>query len=823
MFTKTVDYRTYRLINKSSEYTDEVAQKITKHHKKLSFQMGDTTFTGQSYYLLQGRLRGNTLAIDEDGTEMLESHPEVVNYLLETYATDDIIQENYSEVLAYHQRSGQTESEFSLAPWNLATRCGNVFTTSRLKSLFADNVDKAIRSQVRNYLATTRKVDYNGLARYFQGLGDTLRLGKRPAMPATSNDKSKRLVWEIEDTTTSEGSSHIEVPTGTTIHLVAIQGRFSKPSTLVHLKVRLQFFVVDGLPTDCLLDTNFIDRHVNAILPGSHTVALRQGGRIAILGNTETKRGWFVKPKKTISTETVSNKVRITKQVIIRPVNQILVPVSCATPGLVRLQNHPSNFSSHDVKLPKNTNVGIAVPAPQGVFTAAHTDIGEVAFGKEGGCANASTATKVSINTNLEAKLTDKASVDKKEKPDPERQWQDTVQIGEENGQLRGRIIDLLVEFETMWSGYLGQIKATQHCIELLSDSNPIYQQPYRAGPKARDVEFKEVERTLQEGVIEPANSDWASPVVLVHKKGSNRLRFCVDDRRLNSVTVRDSYPIPRMDECIDSLGDAQISTTLDANCGYWQVPVATFQRALDIIPSKVKRTTALVYIDDVIIYSRSVEEDFAHVCTVQTLLAEAGVTLKLRKCVFFTRTVEYLGHIIGPGTLEVSPSNIRAVLEVKLPRSQTDVRSFIGLCNVYRRFVKGFAKIEAPLNKKLQKSEPEWFENLSNDEMDTFEELKRALLSPPILALPKTGLPYTLDTDASHAQIGCYLIQEQHTGDKLPIEYWSRAMNEAEQNYTVTEKECLAVVWSMLMLRPYMYGERFTLRTDHDSSREIL
>ncbi|CAN8063812.1 unnamed protein product [Agarophyton chilense] len=590
-----------------------------------------------------------------------------------------------------------------------------------------------------------------------------------------------------------------------------LRGMLTTVVQLGHLKVRLQFFVVDRLPTDCLLGTNFIDRHVKAILPGSRTVALRYGGRISILDNTETKRGWFFKPKNTISIETVSNKVRITKQVVIPPMHQILLPVSCATPGLVILQNHPrlanrhlnlmangivvntpnqpfkvclSNFSSNDVKLPRNTNVGIALPAPQGVFTVSHTDLGKVAFDKEGGCANASTTTKVSMNTNLESKLTDKASVDKEEEPDPERQLQDTVQIGEEKGQLRGRIIDLLEEFETMWSGHLGQIKATQHRMGLLPDSKPIYQQPYRAGPKAREIELKEVERMLEEGAVEPANSDWAIPVVLVQKKGDKRMRFCVDYRRLNSMTTRNSYPIPRMDECIDSLGDAQTFTTLDANSGYCQVHVgeedrdkttftchaglfrftrmpfglrnapATFQRALDIILSKVKWTSALVYIHDVIIYSRSVEEHFAHVRTVLTLLAEAGVTLKLRKCVFFTRTVEYMGHIIGPVTLEVESSNIRAVQEVKLSRSQTDVRSFIGLCSVYRRFVKGFAKIAAPLNKKLQKGEPERFENLSNDEMDTFEELKRALLSPPILALPKTGLPYTLDTDASQSKL---------------------------------------------------------------------
>ncbi|CAN8070206.1 unnamed protein product [Agarophyton chilense] len=237
---------------------------------------------------------------------------------------------------------------------------------------------------------------------------------------------------------------------------------------------------------DCLLGTNFIDRHVKAILPGSHTVALRQGGRIAILGcypanapNIGT--GFVCDPRLVI----LQNHPRLPHP------HLTLMAI-----GIVdNIPNQPfkvclSPFSSHDVKLPKNTNVGIALPAPQGVFTVAHTDLGEVAFDKEGGCANASTTTKVSINTNSESKPTDKASVDREEGADPERQWKDTVQIGQENGQLWGRIIDLLEEFETMRSGHLGQIKATQYRIELLPDSKPIYQQPYRAGPKARKVEL---------------------------------------------------------------------------------------------------------------------------------------------------------------------------------------------------------------------------------------------------------------------------------------------------------------------------------------------
>ena len=275
----------------------------------------------------------------------------------------------------------------------------------------------------------------------------------------------------------------------------------------------------------------------------------------------------------------------------------------------------------------------------------------------------------------------------------------------------------------------------------------------------------------IDAGVIEPATSEWASPVVLVPKKDGS-LRVCIDYRRLNSKTVPDAYPLPRMEDCLDSHGDAAVSTTLDSNSGYWQVPIAhedrdkttftthlgtfrhlrtpfglsnapaTFQRALDIILSGVRWQTCLIYLDDVIIFFKNIKSHLGHVDEILKLLGQAVITLKLKKCELFQPKVDYLRHVITPGRHAVALDNTKAFVDCTFPRNVTQMRSFLGAANVYRRFIKNFSGIAKSLNSMLKKdTKPNWHKP-TQEARDAFEFLKKQLVAPPVLALPKRGYP---------------------------------------------------------------------------------
>jgi hypothetical protein len=249
----------------------------------------------------------------------------------------------------------------------------------------------------------------------------------------------------------------------------------------------------------------------------------------------------------------------------------------------------------------------------------------------------------------------------------------------------------------------------------------------------------------------------------------------------------------------------------------------ATFQRFVDITLAGLTWKVSLVYLYDIIVYSKSQEEHLEHLDVVLHRLYRAGLFLYLKKCHLFRDKVSYLGHVIGPGTLSVSEKNTRALRMAKPPSTQTELRSFICLFNVYRRFFSVFAKIAAPLNSLLRKGESPKLGELSEAQLLAFETLREKLLNPPALTLPKAEGQFTLYIDASYDQIGCCLYQDQPDVVKHPLGFWSRGLTSAEKNYSTTEKEYLDIVWAILHLRPYLEGKRFVVRTDHHSLRFVL
>jgi len=427
------------------------------------------------------------------------------------------------------------------------------------------------------------------------------------------------------------------------------------------------------------------------------------------------------------------------------------------------------------------------------------------------------------------------------------------VDLPDADPALDTRIRHMLGQHQAMWTGQaLGVITAAQHRIDLNAGARPVRFAPRRAGHTAREAETAEVKRQLEADVIEPTSSESGFPVVLVPERDGT-LRVCVHYRLLNVVTKKDCYPLPRMDECIDSLGEATIFSTLDCNAGYWQVaiapedrektafvchegayqykrtpfglinPLATSQRALVIILSGVKWQSCLIYLDDVIVSSKMEKEHIGHVDHALRLLREAGVTLCLPKGRFFRTTVEYLGHEIKPGRLGVMDANTRALRGAHCPTTRTQVRSFVGLCNVFCRFVPNFAGMAAPLTDLMGSTAPVLVPPATPLQQQAFDRLKEALTTPPVLALLRRGRKYVLDVDACGTQVGAALLQEQDDGKLQPVAYISRRLATNELPYGVTEKECLAVVWASLKLRPYLEGVRFLVRTEHDCLRWIL
>jgi len=353
------------------------------------------------------------------------------------------------------------------------------------------------------------------------------------------------------------------------------------------------------------------------------------------------------------------------------------------------------------------------------------------------------------------------------------------------------QIQDMLKTHLSMWDGILGFIRVTQHAIVTSPDTLPIRAQPYRTGPFKRQIIADQINKMLKLNVIAPSHIAWASPVVIVPKK-NGKARFCFDNRRLKNITKKDAYPLPRMEDCLDSLGDSQVFTSLECTAGYWQVPSrkedqektaftthcgiyhwlsmtfgltnapTTFQCALDIILPGLKWQICLVYLDDVIIFSANAEHHLKDFDTVLHRLREAGVTLNLEKCTWFSDEVEYLGHIVRPGQLHVHKKNVDALKHAKFPTTKTKQKSFLGMCNVYRRFVKDFAKRAKPLNALTRAEIPPDLPPPTDVAIAALEDLRSALLGPPVLALPKAKRKLVVDVDSCADKVGCTLLQEE-------------------------------------------------------------
>ena len=397
---------------------------------------------------------------------------------------------------------------------------------------------------------------------------------------------------------------------------------------------------------------------------------------------------------------------------------------------------------------------------------------------------------------------------------------------------------EVLKEYKYLFRSVPGATTLAYHHIP--TTENPIRVPPRRIpGHYKQEIE-QQIREMLHQGIIEESCSPWMAPAVFVRKK-SGDIRLCVDYRELNKKTQKDTYPLPLPDEVQDKLANSTIFSTLDLQCGYWQMPVnpqdrhktafcpgpgmglfqfrrmpfgltgapSSFQRLMNQLFRDLPFVT--VYIDDILVHSANRYEHAQHLRQVFAHLSEANLSLRGSKCHIAMSKVSYLGHVFSSAGMSPDQQKVAAVSDWKTPTSVEEVRKFIGLASYYRRYIQGFSDIAKPLhNLTLKQAQFVW-----SDECDkAFNTLKNKLVQAPVLAYPQFDLTspvFVLQTDASSVGVGAVLEQ----GDRA-IAYASRALNQAEQQYSVIQKECLAIVFALKQFRHYLLGRSFQLLTDH-------
>lgn len=381
------------------------------------------------------------------------------------------------------------------------------------------------------------------------------------------------------------------------------------------------------------------------------------------------------------------------------------------------------------------------------------------------------------------------------------------------------------------------------------SDDTPIHQKTYKYPYHLRQVVAEQIQKLLETGIVRESCSPWTSPIWVVPKKmdnsGKKKFRIVVDYRKLNEKTPADRYPIPEISEILDRLGKAQYFTVLDLASGFHQIEIdpkdipktafnidhgkfefvrmpfglknapATFQRLMDSVLRKHLGIRCFVYMDDIIIFSTSLKEHLKDITAVLTTLRDANLKVQCDKSEFLRKEVEFLGHVVTTEGVKPNTNKIEAILNWPLPKTPKQLKSFLGTVSYYRRFIPGFANIAKPLTSQLRgNGKTINYENV--DFENAFSKLKQIMSTDLLLAYPNFEEPFLLTTDASNIAIGAVLSQLED-GKERPIAYLSRTLSKAEENYSATAKELLAIYFAAKRFRPYLYGKPFTIYTDHE------
>jgi hypothetical protein len=427
----------------------------------------------------------------------------------------------------------------------------------------------------------------------------------------------------------------------------------------------------------------------------------------------------------------------------------------------------------------------------------------------------------------------------------------DKIQLGDINEQTKLQFMDLIQKYQDVfdWNNdSLGCTPIIKHRV-ITEDVPPIRCRPYRMCPAEIESLKSELDKLSALGVIRPSNSPWSSPIILIKKK-DNSYRLVIDYRKINAITKKDAYALPRIETLLDTLGNASIFSALDMRSGFYQVALAedsieksafataqlgqweftrmpmgmcnsvgTFQRMVDLVFKNLINKSLVAYIDDLNCFSKTHEDHLIDLENLFVCVRQANLKLNISKCFFFKEKLNFLGYIITKDGLETDPVKIEKVRNYPMPTSVTQIKGFIGIASYYRRFINNFAAIARPLHNLTKKGQNTW----NQESIEAFQKLKEALTTTPVLMRPDFDKPFILVTDASRVGIGAILTQLDSEGHEHPIQYISRGLRGSEVNYGVSKLEGLAIVWAVKIFRPYLLGKKFTIITDHSAINGLL
>ncbi|KAG1393183.1 hypothetical protein G6F60_011646 [Rhizopus arrhizus] len=392
----------------------------------------------------------------------------------------------------------------------------------------------------------------------------------------------------------------------------------------------------------------------------------------------------------------------------------------------------------------------------------------------------------------------------------------------------------------------LPPVRVVEHVIDT-GDANPINKPPFKMSPLELDELRRQLKELLTLGFIRPSSSPWGAPVLFVRKKDGT-LRMCIDYRAVNALTRRLNTPLPRIDECLERLGGARYFSSIDLKSGYHQVRIKdedvaktafntrygsyeflvlpfgltnsppTFQKMMNAVLHDFIDKFVLVYLDDILIFSKTQEDHYKHLRLVMQRLRENKLYANPKKCVFNRSEVEFLGYRVSANGTLPSESKVKAVQEWPQPTNVQEVRQFVGLCSHYRRFIPGFSSVAAPLTDLTKgtgaKRRPiQW----TDECQAAFDNLKNLMSSAPVLQHPDLDKPFVIETDASDYGIGAVLLQRDANDILHPIAFESKKLSLTEQGYPIQERELLAVLHSLRVWRCFVDGSQYVIYTDHN------